>query len=97
MSLFYGSLKGQAKTEATRRGTADSGVSAHVRGWKSGIKISVEELRGKPSYRIELTSGSTPGKSDRTLLVLPEKDLLTFLNRRMNPSQLPVYRYTSNN
>ena len=39
MNRFYGSLTGQAKTTATRRGGTDSGVRAHVRGWDIGVEV----------------------------------------------------------
>ena len=38
MSRFYGSVMGQARTEATRRGSANSGVTGHVRGWHVGVE-----------------------------------------------------------
>ena len=43
MSRFYGSLTGQAKSTATRQGSTNSGVSAHVRGWDIGIGSEVSE------------------------------------------------------
>ena len=33
MARFYASIKGQAKTEATRRGGPKSGIEGHIRGW----------------------------------------------------------------
>ena len=39
MSRFYGSISGQSKTEATRRGNKQSGVNAHIRGWDVGVFV----------------------------------------------------------
>lgn len=41
MARFYGDLTGQAKTTATRRGSAKSGVRAHVRGWENGVRVEI--------------------------------------------------------
>ena len=43
MSRFYGSLTGQAKSTATRRGGVKSGIVAHVRGWDVGMKVFISE------------------------------------------------------
>ena len=40
MSRFYGSLQGN-RGMATRCGTKDSGISAHVRGWDIGVYAEV--------------------------------------------------------
>ena len=60
MSRFYGSLKGQAKSTATRRGSVSSGVSAHVRGWDMGIWVGVGECPycGKDYFEVHETGGS---------------------------------------
>ena len=39
MSQFYADIKGSAKTIATRHGGKTSGISGHVRGWESGIRV----------------------------------------------------------
>ena len=39
MSQFYADIKGSAKTIATRRGGKTSGISGHIRGWESGIRV----------------------------------------------------------
>lgn len=38
MGHFYGSLEGN-RGMATRVGSKDSGIIAHVRGWSTGIKV----------------------------------------------------------
>ena len=39
MARFYGDVQGN-RGEATRMGTPSSGISAHIRGWSIGIKVS---------------------------------------------------------
>lgn len=39
MSQYYGSIQGQAVTEATRRGSKSGGLTAHIRGWDCGVKV----------------------------------------------------------
>lgn len=58
MARFYGSLSGQARTEATRRGGASSGVTAHVRGWRIGARVEVVDVNGKDVVRVYKTGGS---------------------------------------
>lgn len=59
MSQFYGSLNGQAKTTATRTGTANSGISGHVRGWDLGVHtFGYTTFDGKELYAVEVTHGS---------------------------------------
>lgn len=60
MFRFYGSLSGQAKTTATRRGGVASGVSAHVRGWNVGVNVMVGEcsICGGDAFLIWRTTGS---------------------------------------
>lgn len=38
MTRFYASIHG-SRGEATRRGTAESGIVGHVRGWDIGAKV----------------------------------------------------------
>lgn len=39
MAQFYGHMQGNRGT-ATRMGTKDSGITAHIRGWNVGISIT---------------------------------------------------------
>ena len=59
MSRFYGDLNGQARTEATRRGSAGSGVNAHVRGWDLGVRAGMwPQDDSHDSANVVLTGGS---------------------------------------
>lgn len=75
MSHFYGSILGQAKTEATRRGSKASGLTAHIRTWTEGVKIEAvceqpdEHLWGEDAeaidhFHVYVTSGSNDGERD---------------------------------
>lgn len=58
MSRFYASIHG-SRGEATRQGTAKSGIIGHVRGWNVGAKIvcCVNE-DGEDEVFVYRTSGS---------------------------------------
>lgn len=68
MSRFYGDLTGQAKTTATRRGSASSGIEAHPRGWNLGIRVQgFPENDAFDGFRVYVTGGSNGGHSDLLL------------------------------
>lgn len=58
MSRFYGSITGQARTTATRRGGPASGISCHVRGWDVGCRAEMYDYNGQDRIRVFLTAGS---------------------------------------
>lgn len=67
MSRYYASIRGSAKTEATRRGSAGSGIESHTRGWDVGVRVVAHpEPETDPNeiirFRIYLTGGSNGGK-----------------------------------
>jgi len=49
MSQFYGTLNGQARTVATRRGSKNSGVTATAASWAGAVRVSVSEEDGRVS------------------------------------------------
>lgn len=58
MAHFYGDLKGN-RGEATRMGTANSGISGHIRGWDFGARVTCYVNRdGEDCVRVVLTGGS---------------------------------------
>jgi len=65
MSTLYGSLTGQAKSTATRRGSAKSGISCHIRGWSVGIKVygGVND-KGEVSFDVYKSTGSNSSGQD---------------------------------
>lgn len=76
MSRFYGTLSGQAKTEATRRGSENSPVYAHVRGWNVGATVKAYVgPDGEDHISISLTSGSNGHEAARELGDFTRADL----------------------
>lgn len=66
MSQFYASIKGQARTEATRRGSKSTGIVGHIRGWNCGVRVVAMVRNGKDYFEVYRTGGS----NDRTNPVL---------------------------
>ena len=64
MSRFYGNLKG-SRREATRQGTSQSGISGHIRGWNTGVRVEIYDANGKDVVRIFRTDGSRGGGSNQ--------------------------------
>jgi hypothetical protein len=56
---FYGCIEGNGRTKSTRGGNVNSGISAHIRGWDSGIRIAgwVND-DGEDVFEIVRTGGS---------------------------------------
>ena len=66
MSRFYASIKGQAKTEATRRGGKKSGIEGHIRGWNVGISVAgIVGTEGEDVFDVWLTPGSNDSKTSK--------------------------------
>lgn len=69
MSRFYASIQGN-RGEATRTGSANSGIVGHIRGWNVGVHVVVGPKCGNEDMDeccIYLTGGSN-GRSDSILL-----------------------------
>ena len=67
MAHFYGSIKGCAKTEGTRRGTKKTGLSAHVRGWDVGVRVELAHVAGVDVVTVFRTGGSNGAESSALL------------------------------
>lgn len=59
VARFYASIQGN-RGEATRMGTANSGIEGHVRGWNIGAKVEVDvdPKTGKDRLTVYRTQGS---------------------------------------
>jgi len=59
MSHFYGSMKGSRK-EKTCCGHKSTGMTAHIRGWNSGVKIDAYRSKNdlRDMFTIRVTGGS---------------------------------------
>lgn len=60
MAHFYGNLKG-SRGEATRCGTANSGLSVSARSWAGSVTVELEETDSGPWCRILCADGSAVG------------------------------------
>lgn len=54
MSKFYGMVSGSAKSNATRQGTAKSGIQTHAASWAGAIRVDLFERDGKECYEVSL-------------------------------------------
>ncbi len=60
MSRYYGCLQG-SRGKATRQGTANSGISGHIRGWHIGANVTCYSASedGEDVVHISITGGSS--------------------------------------
>ena len=58
MSRFYGSVNGNARTQATRRGTPASGVTSTARGWDVGGLVEARADGDADVIEVYATHGS---------------------------------------
>jgi hypothetical protein len=69
MSRLYASIDSDArKTQATSRGNKE--ISAHVRGWDSGVRISAWIEDGQDVFGVYETGGSNDPANHRLLAVI---------------------------
>ena len=75
MAQYRTTIKGQ-RGEASRLGSKNSGMTAHVNGWNIGASVWLpwDEVKKEDRIRIELTSGSGYGPS-KTVLYLNEEQV----------------------
>jgi hypothetical protein len=67
MAQFKADIQGQAGS-ASRLGSPRSGISAHVRGWHSGVKVrGYVDHNGADVFAVYVTSGSHGAYSDTEL------------------------------
>ena len=52
MSQFYGTLDGQARTVATRRGSKKSGITATAASWSGAVRVSVSDEDGEERFDV---------------------------------------------
>jgi hypothetical protein len=64
ISDLYGSVIGSERTEATRSGTKNSGIRAHIRGWNVGVKVIGRMVNGRAVFDVFRTSGSNGRNGD---------------------------------
>jgi hypothetical protein len=57
MSHFYANIKGN-RGEATRGGSKESGMYAHIRGWDVGCRVYLSHDGNRDMCSVFITSGS---------------------------------------
>ena len=67
-------MNGNARTQASRRGTADSGVSSEARGWDVGGRVEVRDAAGVDTVEVYATHGSNAGGSREVHVATITKD-----------------------
>ena len=69
MAQFYGDLQGSRGT-VTRCGGKPSGMTAHIRGWRTGARVVLSHEDGEDVVRVYRTKGSRGAQlgGDDTLL-----------------------------
>jgi hypothetical protein len=61
MARFYASLTGTSGTPITRCGSKNSGLSAFIHGWRSGVSIKARHEEGTGDiFDLFVDSGSNP-------------------------------------
>ena len=72
MARFYASIHGQAPSTATRRGSKSSGISGHIRGWDSGVRVegSYDPDTDTDEFRVYATAGSNGYGADRLIATI---------------------------
>ena len=63
MARFYATMQGN-RGEASRIGTPNSGIYAHVRGWRVGARVNCYADGDNDGVSIRATGGSTGHISD---------------------------------
>ena len=65
MSQFYGTVSGSAKTEATRRGNRNSGLTTWAASWAGAVRVDVWECREteRELFRVSLCPWHGSGDS----------------------------------
>ena len=61
MAHYRATIQGQ-RGEASRLGTKQSGIRAHVNGWDIGVYVSIQHIQGHDVVYVSLTHGSHGGE-----------------------------------
>lgn len=61
MARFYATVSGRGENTATKTGTTDSGINAHIRGWDVGIKVEGDARSEDDRFEAYITAGSNGG------------------------------------
>lgn len=75
MAKYLGTIKG-SRGEASRLGSAQSGMVAKINGWNHGLRIEVDnrlqEGERRDIFHVVLTGGSNEARQNETILTIEE-------------------------
>jgi len=74
MSRFYGTVTGQARTTATRRGSAAKGLRTTCAGWDIGVECYAFDAEGKDRIAVVMDGGSNGAHERVTLGYIQQTD-----------------------
>lgn len=63
MSRFYGTVRGQAKTTASRRGSEASGIVTYAASWHGAVRCEVYDNAGTDWVRVAMVPWHGAGES----------------------------------
>jgi hypothetical protein len=72
MAHFYATVTGSRDTTATKTGTKQSGMTAHIRGWEIGVRVCLTHSNGKDTVSVYRTSGSNGRQSEQLIAKFTE-------------------------
>lgn len=86
MSHFYGEIEGKAQTPATRTGTKNSGMFAHIRGWGIGVVVNCnyDEEKEEDVISVSVSGGSNGRNGNVSVFEVSESGKITFSDNRLN-------------
>lgn len=77
MAHFICEIQG-SRGEASRLGTAKSGIYSHARGWDAGVKVIGEvDAEGNDVFHVYATSGSRGSRPAQLIAVVDENGIRT--------------------
>jgi len=76
MAQFYGEIEGN-RGKASRQGTEESGLWAHVRGWNIGVHVECryDKQNDRDIIYVYQTTGSNGRRMNTLLATLTDKDI----------------------
>lgn len=76
MARFYASISGSAQNDATRQGTARSGIRGHIRGRNFGVRVvGFDGNNDEDTFSVYLTSGSNGHHCEKLIGRFTQADL----------------------
>ena len=72
MAQFRAVIRGQ-RGEASRLGSKNSGIVAHVDGWNAGVTVrGMVDAQGRDMFTVYATGGSNRAQTERVIAVITD-------------------------